>query len=54
MLLVALVWNVVREPIRRQDPPLVVNDVTQLNPIAVGRILARDVLHARRHGGHLR
>jgi hypothetical protein len=35
----AAVWNVVREPIGRPDPPLVVNDVTQLNPIEVGRII---------------
>lgn len=34
------IWTVVREPIRRQDPPLVVNDVTQLNPVTVGSVIA--------------
>src|SRR5947199_6832466 len=33
------VWRVVRDPVEPDTPPLVVNDVTQLNPIAVGRVL---------------
>jgi FAD/FMN-containing dehydrogenase len=33
------VWQVVRAPAPPNDPPLVVNDVSRLNPIRVGRII---------------
>ncbi len=32
-------WGVIRPPIQRPASPLLVNDVTQLNPIAVGRVV---------------
>lgn len=38
-LFVLLVWNVVREPTRPEDPPLVVNDVTLLNPTSVSGVI---------------
>ena len=34
------VWQVIRVPAQPIDPPLVINDVSQLNPIRVGRIIA--------------
>jgi FAD/FMN-containing dehydrogenase len=33
-------WSAVRSPIEPQASPLIVNDVTQLNPIAVNRIIS--------------
>ena len=39
LILTAAVWNVVREPIERGAHPLLVNDVTQLNPIAVSAVM---------------
>jgi FAD/FMN-containing dehydrogenase len=37
---IATTWGVIRPPVERQTSPLLVNDVTQLNPIAVGRVIA--------------
>lgn len=39
VMLAASVWNVVREPIERGTSPLLINDVTQLNPIAVSAVI---------------
>ena len=36
---VALTWSVVRAPVVKQVPPLVVNDVSQLNPIQVSEVI---------------
>jgi hypothetical protein len=40
LVVTAVVWGVVREPVRHRDGALVVNDVTRLNPIAVSRVIA--------------
>ena len=36
---VATTWEVIRPPIDRRTSPLLVNDVTQLNPITVDRVI---------------
>ena len=40
LVFAAVVWSVVREPVRHLDEALVVNDVTRLNPIEVSRVIA--------------
>ncbi len=39
LTLCASVWGVLRTPVERPAPPPTVNDVTQLNPIAVSRVI---------------
>ncbi len=36
---IASTWSVVRAPVVKQVPPLVVNDVSQLNPIQVSEVI---------------
>src|SRR5438309_5733966 len=36
---IATIWNVVRAPVVPQSPPLVINDVSQLNPIRVDQVI---------------
>src|SRR5258706_15831174 len=36
---IATTWSVIRPPIERRTSPLLVNDVTQLNPIHVNRVI---------------
>jgi hypothetical protein len=36
---VVVVWSVIRAPIERQTSQLLINDVTQLNPIAVSMVI---------------
>ena len=36
---IAVVWSVVRAPVIPPAPPLIINDVTQLNPIQVAQVL---------------
>jgi hypothetical protein len=38
-MLVVTVWSVVRAPVEPATSPLVVNDVTQLNPVGVSRVI---------------
>ena len=56
LVVTAVVWSVVREPVRHEDGALLVNDVTRLNPIAVSRVIAptttEEIVDAvRRHPG---
>lgn len=39
-MFVTTTWTVVRAPVERKASPLIVNDVTQLNPIVVSRVIA--------------
>ena len=39
VLSIAAVWSVVRAPLDRETSPLLINDVTQLNPIHVGSVI---------------
>ena len=53
---IAAVWGVVRAPSEPQTSPLVINDVSQLNPIAVGEAIAptttEEIVEAvKGHGG---
>ncbi|MBI1723718.1 MAG: FAD-binding oxidoreductase [Gemmatimonadetes bacterium] len=50
------VWRVIRTPVEPATPPSIVNDVTQLNPIAVGEVIAPTTAEeiqdaVRRHPG---
>ncbi len=36
---IAMTWDVIRPPIEHRTSPLLVNDVTQLNPIRVNRVI---------------
>lgn len=40
LVLAAAAWNAVRDPIEPETTPLIVNDITRLNPIAVGAVIA--------------
>src|ERR1700730_15354431 len=56
MMSVVVVWSVTRAPIERQTSPLLINDVTQLNPIAVSMVTTptttEGIVEAvRQHGG---
>ncbi len=56
VMLVLVVWSVIRAPIERQTSPLLINDVTQLNPIVVSMVLTptttEEIVEAvKRHGG---
>jgi FAD/FMN-containing dehydrogenase len=53
---VVVVWSVIRAPIERQTSPFLINDVTQLNPIAVSMVLTPKtteeiVVAVKQHGG---
>ena len=53
---IVTIWSVVRTPVVPQAPPLVINDVSQLNPIHVNEIItptttAEIVEAVRRHPG---
>jgi len=53
---VAVVWSVIRAPIERPTSPLLINDVTQLNPIAVSAVITptttEEIVEAvKRQGG---
>src|SRR5689334_15037585 len=39
-VLLVKTWGVIRRPLNLETSSLVVNDVTQLNPISVGRVIA--------------
>jgi hypothetical protein len=56
MISVLVVWSVIRAPIERQTSPLLINDVTQLNPIAVSMVITptttEEIVEAvKQHGG---
>src|ERR1700730_1701138 len=56
MMSVVVVWSVTRAPIERQTSPLLINDVTQLNPIAVSMVITptttEEIVEAvKQHGG---
>jgi FAD/FMN-containing dehydrogenase len=39
VVFIARTWGIIRPPIERRTSPLLVNDVTQLNPITVSRVI---------------
>ena len=58
MMSVVVVWSVTRAPIERQTSPLLINDVTQLNPIAVSMVITptttEEIVEAvKQHGGSI-